>query len=86
MRADTEYLSATFFNDGDAEIKARRVSMVTTRAEHPCALGCHPILAGSRALYETAIAEGEHGRCWCCVSCMDRYLDTGPGSSRDGAA
>lgn len=74
-RPESEYLAATFFDDGDAEIVGRRTAMVTTRGPHPCALGSHEIATGSRALYESAIAEGEPGRCWCCVPCMDRRLD-----------
>ncbi len=84
IRAEAVYLVAGFFNDGDAEIRAHQVRMVTTRWTHRCALGDHEIAVGSRARYESAIAEGRPGSCWCCIPCMDRFLDANP-EIRDAA-
>lgn len=65
--------------DRDVKIRARKVSIVTTRSPHECYSAGgdgkpHDIPAGTRARYERALVDGEWGQWWCCLDCMTRWL------------
>lgn len=80
MHTDDEYLSTVFFEDRDDEITARARSIVVTRAPHRCSYADvigkpHEISPGTRAIAEWAVVNGEPGRWWACLPCLDTWLD-----------
>lgn len=79
-RTDADRLAVEFFEDRDVDIRGRKLSIVTTRKVHRCALGdaqqnYHDIPVGERALRETAIVDNQWGAYYCCVKCIDKYMD-----------
>lgn len=68
-----------FSGDRDVDIRARKVKIVTTRKPHLCCT--HDgykggeIPAGTRALRETAVVDGEWGTNYVCCACIDAWLD-----------
>jgi len=67
------------FDGRDEDIRARTTSFVTTRAPHDCFSpsngNTHPIPAGTRAMKEHAIVDGQWCTSYSCVECIDKYLD-----------
>lgn len=78
-RRDSDYLLYDPFDgDRDVDVRAKSVTMVTTRTEHQCVgTDCtyHPIPPGTRARRESALVDGEWGTYYICVACMDKWLD-----------
>lgn len=78
-RTDEQYLRETWWQDRDVSVRAHKLRMVTTRSPHSCPSNgpgeAHEIPAGTRALYETGIFDGEWVQCWLCAECMDRWMD-----------
>lgn len=72
--SDEQYLDAEMYEDGDAEIRQYEKEIVTTRRKHTCASGQHSIEKGSRAIRESAIAEGARGSAYTCLDCIDQWL------------
>ena len=79
MRSDEEYLAEEWWEDRDVDRQMRTVRMVKTRKPHDCAGNGeseeHEIPAGTRALFETCIYDGEWVQSWLCTDCMDQWLD-----------
>lgn len=78
MRNDQVYLDFDSYVDQDTEVRGRKVKLVTTRKPQVCfdPYGdTHTIEPGARARYETAIVDGEFGRYYTCLKCIDNYLD-----------
>jgi hypothetical protein len=76
---DAEYLRFDPFDgDRDVDVKCRTTKIVTTRRPQKCHDPMngqmHEIPAGTRARYETALVDGEWGRYYTCVACMDKWL------------
>lgn len=78
---DEQYLTAELFEDGDAEIRNYKKKIVVTRVEHTCMAASivgnplHQIAKGSRAIKETALAEGVWGTSYSCLPCVDKFLE-----------
>lgn len=81
MRTDEDYLRYDpFEGDRDVDIRAKTVSLVTTRKPQKCHgydgfTTMHDIPAGTRARFEKAIVDGDWGSCYVCTECMDKWLD-----------
>lgn len=74
--SDEQYLDTEMYEDGDAEIRQYKKEIVTTRRKHTCASGQHEIVKGSRAVRESAIAEGARGSAYTCLDCIDKWLES----------
>lgn len=67
------------FDGRDEDIRCRTTVILTTRAVHVClsADGYHqhnmPI--GTRAMREHAIVDGRWCTSYCCVACLDKWMD-----------
>lgn len=77
---DADYIGTEFFEDRDVEIRGRVRRVVITRTPHRCSYADvigkpHDIAPGNRALTEWAVVEGEPGRWWACLDCLDTWLD-----------
>ena len=78
--SDSQYLRYDPFDgDRDVDIRCRTAKIVTVRKEQKChgldaATHGHPIKVGERAKYETALADGEWGRFYVCIGCMDKWF------------
>jgi hypothetical protein len=62
--------------DRDVKIEGRTVKVVKTRKDHLCmtpTLRPHNIPSGSNARVESAIVDGEFGRFYTCLECLE-YL------------
>ena len=71
-----------FEGDMDVDIRCQTVKLVTVRKRHECWMGpaCFPerphfIEPGQQARFEQAIVDGEWGRYYVCIPCMDEWLD-----------
>ena len=78
--ADAEYLNTEFFDDRDDTITGCVRRIVITRTPHRCAYADvigrpHEISPGQRVLTEWAVVNGEPGRYWACLPCLDEWLD-----------
>jgi hypothetical protein len=73
---DQQYLDADMYEDGDADIRAYKKKIVTTRKVQQCATGQHAIQPHSRAVQESALVEGEWGTAHTCLPCIDKWLDS----------
>ena len=73
-----EYINYDMFA-GDKEgpvTRLRKVRLVTTRKEHKCVfLDMHLMPVGTHARYEKAIEDGEWKSYYCCIQCMDQWMD-----------
>lgn len=70
----------------DCEVKYIKIKLVKTRKEHECMLAFnlmhdpkknvvpHKIPVGSMARRDVAMVEGEWGKCYACIECMDKWL------------
>jgi hypothetical protein len=79
MTTDDRYVRFNpFADDRDVDIRCRTVKMVTTRKEQSCFSPStgkqHKIPPGTRARFEAAIVDGEWGRFYVCVKCMDEWF------------
>lgn len=68
-----------FEGERDVDIRCRTVKLVTVRKPQKChgldmESHGHPINPGERARYEVAVVDGEWGRCYVCLPCMDKWL------------
>jgi len=81
--SDEQYISANdsmFGGPDESEIQARTVKVVTTRKDHPCMCGAgsgHAIPAGSRAVCDRAIVDGEWGVSYVCLPCLESWENFG---------
>ncbi len=80
---DSYYLQHNPFDgDTDTIIRVRKVKLVRTRKEHFCygsyILGMdaveHSTRIGDQALRETAIVDNKWGSNYCCLKCIEQYL------------
>ena len=77
---DADYIRYNPFDgERDVQIRCRTVKIVTVRKPRPCQVvngesDGHEIKVGQRARYETAIVDGEWGRYYVCLPCMDKWL------------
>lgn len=81
---EQEYLNAEPFLD-ECEVLYRKTKLVKTRKEHECYVKGvlfkdfdpehHTIPVGEMAVMESAMVEGEWGKTYSCVKCLDIYLD-----------
>jgi hypothetical protein len=78
--SDEEYLRYDPFDgDRDVDIRCRTRKLVKVRKPQKChgldaATHWHPINPGERALYEQAVVDGEWGRYYVCLGCMNKWL------------
>lgn len=77
--SDAEYIECDPFDgDRDVALRCRTIKMVTTRKPQQChdpnKGRLHTIPAGTRARYETALVDGEWGKFYVCVECMDKWF------------
>lgn len=78
---DADYLRFDpFDSDRDVDIRCRTTKLVTVRKAQKChgldrETHGHEIAPGNRARYETAVVDGEWGRYYVCLPCMDRWLN-----------
>lgn len=68
-----------FEGDRDVKIKCRTIAIVKVRKEHICYDGMwshepRMIKVGERARYETALVDGNWGRYYICLPCIDRWF------------
>jgi len=81
---EEDYLNADPFFD-ESEVLYRKTKLVKTRKEHTCHViqllyknpttEPHIIPVGKMAVMETAQVEGEWGKTYMCIECLDKYLD-----------
>lgn len=77
---DADYLQYDpFEGDRDVDIRCRTVKLVTVRKQQKChgldaKFHGHEIKVGQRARHEQAIVDGEWGRYYVCLDCMDKWL------------
>ena len=79
-RPDQDYIDFDPYMD-ECTVKCSKVKIVTTRKAQTCFMPTgkiHQIPVGTRARYETAIVDGEWGRYYTCLECLDRYMDEYP--------
>jgi len=77
-RSVTEYISYDMFADdkGGPQIRLNSVKLVKTRKEHICVfLDTHSIPVGTMARYEQGIVDGGWRGFYCCLDCMDKWMD-----------
>lgn len=79
-RTEQDYLACEGMLDGrDEHIRSRTVKVVATRKPHECfsfdCRGLHAIPAGTRAIYEHAIVDGQWGSFYTSLECADSWLD-----------
>ena len=80
MNSDADYLRYDPFDgDRDVDIRCRTVKIVTVRKAQKChglnyQTHGHVIQVSERARYEQAIVDGEWGRYYVCLACMDKWL------------
>ena len=86
MKYDTDtYLKYDPFMD-ECEVLYHKTKLVKTRRDHDCMLSFHlmhvyreikphKMKAGQMARVDTAMVEGEWGKYYSCISCLDRWLD-----------
>lgn len=76
--SDQQYIQLDPFDGDESDVRCREVRIVKTRKEQQCVtvglVERHPIPAGSRARFESAIVEGEWSRSYLCLPCMDAWL------------
>lgn len=75
---DQQYLSCDPYAD-DCEVRLRRAKVVRVKQERNCAMGFlisdpHTIKIGERAVYETAMVDGEWSSCHTCLRCLDLHI------------
>ena len=61
--------------DMDTDIRLYKSHVVKTRYPHKCCYCGADIKKGDDALYCTAIVDGEFGRCYYCIDCVDDQKD-----------
>jgi hypothetical protein len=81
--SDEEYINADPFPCED--VLYRKTKMVKTRKRHWCYVAGvlihehnpnpHEIPIGEFAVFETGKVEGEWGKVYSCIKCLDKYLD-----------
>jgi hypothetical protein len=77
---DAEYLDAPYliFEDRDTDIQCRSIKLVITRKPHDCMVPgpeCgHSIPAGTKVVCDSALVDGEFGRYYCCLPCIEREV------------
>ena len=82
--SEEDYLNADPFLD-ESEVLYRKTKLVKTRKPHKCYVRGmlykdndpfpHDIPIGELAVMESAMVEGEWGKTWSCIKCLDKYLD-----------
>ncbi|MHA2064625.1 MAG: hypothetical protein ACXABY_09650 [Candidatus Thorarchaeota archaeon] len=77
-RDEAEYINYDMFA-GDKEgpvTRLRSVRLVTTRREQTCVfLNVHQMPPGTHARYEQAIMDDKWRSYYCCLDCMDKWMD-----------
>ena len=71
-----------FEGDRDVDIRCKTVKIVKVRKKHHCAAGIiegedHYIEKGGMARVEKAIVEGQWGRFYSCIPCLDKMIKEG---------
>ena len=64
-------------DDRDVDVRCRTVKIVRVRKQHTCVFNpeAHQIEKGDLARYEKALADGRWGSYYCCIPCLDKWLD-----------
>jgi len=64
-------------NDRDVDIRCRTVKIVKVRKQQICVFnsGSHVIEKGEIARYDKALVDGHWGAYYCCIPCLDKWLD-----------
>ena len=79
MKRDvTEYIRYDLFagDKGGPEVRLNEVKLVKTRKEHICMfLDIHTMPAGTVARHEKGLVDGEWKSYYCCLDCMDKWMD-----------
>ena len=80
------YLKYNPYQD-ECEVLYHNIKLVKTRKEHDCMLAFnlmhdpmknvkpHKIPSGNIARLDSAMVEGEWGKSYACINCMDKYLE-----------
>ena len=74
------YLSADPFMDYESDVKYLKKKLVRVRREHDCMCFAyvgekpHKIQIGEMARLDSAMVDGEWGRCYSCLPCLDKWL------------
>lgn len=76
-----EYLSLNLFDGDESDVQCRSIRLLKVRKEHTCFLSMdqteqHMISKGETARLEKGLIDRSFwGSYYCCVPCMDRFID-----------
>lgn len=72
---EQDYIQINIFEgDKDANIKYRKIKIVTVRKIHKCVMCNKDIKPKEQARFEKAIVDDMWGSYYCCLNCLDDFL------------